>query len=695
MKYLLKIFVVSVLTCCVTARVSCANNGTKKAIQDRDKFHITVKNHQGIGISGLKIETTNLVGKQLTATTNSKGVATFENACEGFAKVGRTQFPVQIKITDSFGKYKAYNSVLWFDNFRMGCEREIKLPKDSITYKFPPADQLKGLAFNQRTGELKFYSVCDTETKIPSRAKGECVNMFMDVNTQYQPAVELVQEYVYEKIGPYTIQCQMSYRQDGNNDYLACTSTDGKYVFEFEFDDLVESVDDDMRYGTLKGLCTLYGGRILQNKQTVCRGEQIKTEELCNKLKVVSDKFVFRASYEQDRSTVTPTRNYYCYVDFKIKTADESVKTYPGLDPFIFQSYQMKFDNSIKVLIGQYVESTLGDDFISLQCASMTKAYYGNVRGTSDDIIECDLITQKGSYNIEFVFDDLTEFSDTTSQGDKSKMTCLTNDGTYVAGRCVGVSEAQCTKLGQEANVKVNFNSALNICELSDAATQEGWNKVARNLESIGWATLAVLGVIFSGGTAIPALMALGAAATVANSAIAFGGEINKSVANNSAAEVLGLIAKCKCDTECANGICKACESCDDCDANEIYSRLPYAITFAEQNFVPVLENQVASIQSCIKPEQLDGLKRVYNESLDNMRSMQYNVDTASNVTAWMSLVTPSNLGKTLKTATTISKTSKTGKAANTFIDSSARIDTWQGMNQSDSTSTTQPTKGK
>lgn len=691
MKYLLKIFVVSVLTCCVTARVSCANNGTKKAIQDRDKFHITVKNHQGIGISGLKIETTNLVGKQLTATTNSKGVATFENACEGFAKVGRTQFPVQIKITDSFGKYKTYNSVLWFDNFRMGCEREIKLPKDSITYKFPPADQLKGLAFNQRTGELKFYSVCDTKTKIPSRAKGECVQMFKDVNTQYQPAVELVQEYVYEKIGPYTIQCQMSYRQDGNNDYLACTSTDGKYVFEFEFDDLVESVDDDMRYGTLKGLCTLYGGGILPQAPVCMGGETIKTDGLCNKLKVISDKFAFRASYEKDRTN--RTHNYYCYVDFKIKTADESVKTYPGLDPFIFQSYQTKFDNSTKVLIGQYVESTLGSDFKSLECASMTKAYYGkNVNGTSDDIIECVLTTKEGLYNIEFVFDDLSELSNITSQGDKSKMTCLTNDGTYVAGRCVGVSEAQCKTLGEKAHVKVKFNSALKICELPDAKTQEGWDKALRIVESIGWATLAVMGVIGSGGTAIPALMAFGAGATVANSAIAVGGEINESVANNYVDEILGLIAECKCDAECANGICKACESCDDCNVEKIYSRLPYAITFSASGFESELEKQVASIQSCVETDQLDDLKREYNESLGAMRSVQYNVDTASNVTAWVSLVTPGGGKKAVgKALPNLSSTKKVKNFANTVVDATARGDTGAGIIQSDSTSTNQP----
>ncbi|MBE6460874.1 MAG: hypothetical protein E7007_03130 [Alphaproteobacteria bacterium] len=695
MKYLLKIFIVSVLTCCVTARVSCANNGTKKAIQGRDKFHITVKNHQGIGISGLRIQTTNLKQQQLAATTNNQGVATFENVCEAFAKLGRTQFPVQIKITDSFGKYKTYNSVLWFDNFRMGCEREIKLPKDSITYKFPPADQLKGLAFNQRTGKLKFYSVCDTETKIPSGAKGECVKIFREVNTQYQPAVELVQEYVYEKIGPYTIQCQMRYRQDGNNDYLACTSTDGKYVFEFEFDDLVESVDDDMRYGTLKGLCTLYGGRILPNKQTVCMGgEKIKTGELCNKLKVVSDKFAFSATYEQDRSTVTPTRNYYCYVDFKVKTADESVKTYPGLDPFIFQGYQTKFDNSTKVLIGQYVESKLGSDFKSLECASMTKAYYGkNVKGTSDDIIECVLTTtkEKGSYNIEFVFDDLSEFSGITSQADKSKMACLVDGGKYVAGRCTGVSEAQCNALGIQFGVKTRFNPKLQICDLPDAKTSENVDALIEGAVALGFFAATVA----SGGT-----LAIVAAST--SIVLTEVNKIQQNVGTSSGFDILNLINQCGCKTACTSDKCNVCNTCNskNCDVDKIYDLVPYAMVNSTPDMQAILDESLKSIEdSCIDEKDLPNKLNTLVDRMSFHQVIKDAIDTGAFAASMVSLSPSSHAIKaikgmkatnTLKQVQTVSNDVKATTKA-----SGLATDVYTVVSASDLTSTTQPTKGK
>lgn len=686
MKYLLKIFVVSVLTCCVTARVSCANSGTKKAIQDRDKFHITVKNHQGIGISGLRIQTTNLTQQQLAATTNNQGVATFENVCEAFAKLGRTQFPVQIKITDSFGKYKTYNSVLWFDNFRMGCEREIKLPKDSISYKFPPADQLKGLAFNQRTGELKFYSVCDTKTKIPSRVKGECVKIFDKVNTQYQPAVELVQEYVYEKIGPYTIQCQMRYRQDDNNDYLACTSTDGKYVFEFEFDDLVESVDNDMRYGTLKGLCTLYGGRILPNKQTVCMAGE-KTEELCNKLKVVSDKFAFSASYEQDRSTVTPTRNYYCYVDFKIKTANESVKTYSGLDPFIFQSYQTKFDNSTKVLIGQYVESKLGSDFKSLECASMTKAYYGkNVKGPSDDIIECVLTTEKGSYNIEFVFDDLSEFSDITSQADTSKMACLVDGGKYVAGRCTGVSEAQCNALGIQFGVKTSFNPKLQICDLPDAKTSENVDALIEGAVALGFFAATVA----SGGT-----LAIVAASTAM--VLTEVNKIQQNFGTSRGFDILNLINQCGCKTACTSDKCNVCNTCNskNCDVDKIYDLVPYAMVNSTPAMQEILDESLKSIEdSCIDEKDLPNKLSTLVDDMSFHQGIKDAIDTGAFAASMVSLNPSSHAIKALKgmKATNTLKQAQTVKAT-TKAGGGLVTDMYTVESASDSTSTNSTNK--
>lgn len=689
----------------MTTCVCCANPGTQKEIEKREAFKITVKDHKGVPISGLELK---VVGAEHhKATTNGEGVAMFKDYCNtlhGWAEDSeKGRVGIRLRMTDlnKNKRYKPQTGSLWLNHYD-GCEATMSLDESHLNKpqkKYIEAkamrESLDGLALDG-AGNILFYSVCLKNPKLPVNVTDECVDIFKDVNTQYGPAVALAQEYVYEKVGPgHNIECQETYTTDFNDDYLACTSNNLSHVFEFQFEDLTESVDATIRHDTLKGLCTLYGGEILPQEGPVtirCSGSKtIGTKELCSKLNSVAKKFASAATYEKDRSKAT--FNSYCYVESRMKPAGEALKNYPGLDSTFFQSYQTKFDSSTKVLIGQYVESVLKDNFSSLKCASMTKSWQ---RGLGvDDVVECTLRVKSNkteSYKIEFVFDDLSELINITSQGDKSKMTCLTNDGTYVAGRCVGVSEAQCTKLGKKANVNVRFNSALNICELPDAKTQEGWDKVLRSLESIGWATLAVLGVIGSGGTAIPALMALGAAATVANSTIAVGGEVNESVANKYAAEVLGLIAQCGCDTKCANGICKACESCKDCDVDKIYRRLPYAITFAEREYVPFLENQVASIQSCVKPEQLDDLKREYTASLKEMGSMRDSVNAASNVTAWVSLVTPSNLGKnavklTTQAATTISKTSKAEKV----IDFSARVDTGLGMFQSDSTSTTQP----
>jgi hypothetical protein len=702
MKYLLKNFIVFILTCCMTTCVCCANPGTEKAIEKRDAFKITVKDHKGVPVSGLELK---FKYSKTIAKTDGDGLAMFKDQCKPLLqqadKDERGKIGLYVLLTDPYKRYKPWTGSLWIHR-NSSCDRNIQLDEADMNKPYKKRIQanemrksLGGMAVDG-AGNLLFYSVClqnpklPENPKLPAKVTGKCVDIFKGVNTQQEPAVALAQAYVDEKVGPgHKIECQTTYTTYNNDDYLACTSSNyNSHVFEFQFDDLTESVDATIRRETLEGLCTLYGGEILPQEGPVtirCSGSKtIGTKELCSKLNSVAKKFASAATYEKDRSKATS--NSYCYVESRMKPAGEALKTYPGLDSTFFQSYQTKFDSSTKVLIGQYVESVLKDNFSSLKCASMTKSWQ---RGLGvDDVVECTLRVKSNkteSYKIEFVFDDLSELINITSQGDKSKMTCLTNDGTYVAGRCVGVSEAQCTKLGQEAHVKVNFNSALKICELPDAKTQEGWDKALRIVESIGWATLAVWGVIGSGGAAIPALVAFGAGATVANSAIAVGGEVNESVANNYADEILGLIAKCKCDAECANGICKACESCVDCDVNEIYSRLPYAITFAHQDFVPELETKVASIKSCVKPDQLDDLKRKYNESLGEMRSWQSNVDTASNVTAWLSLVTPGGGKKAF-----VNKVSRTTTAEN-LVDVVGRVDTVEGIIQSDSTSTTQP----
>ena len=668
MRYLLKNFIVFILTCCMTTCVCCATIG---ASGDLD-FVVKVTDYKGNPLPFITLKTI-----KYEAKTNIKGYATFKNACQAFqdARV------VKVTISDSSGRnyeqrIPTQNAVL--------CSYNMKLAP-LTTMSYAPADQIP-LPAAKGAKKTKFYNLCKTGTKIPSGVKGGCVKTFDKVNTQYEIGKALAQEYVYEyfkkhkNVGANSdpkITCSIEIRKfdNDNDDYLSCATMDGKYVFEFQFDDLYESLGNDIRYTTLEGLCTLYGGSISPKPYTYCTAGN-KTEELCKKLNRVSKTFSFSTVYNKDKGN--------CYVTFKMKGADEPALTYSNLDPYIFQSYQTKFDNSTKVLIGRYVESTLGDNFQSLKCSSMPVTWYRKYR--IDDIIECFLTTKNnGSYNIEFVFDDLYELADATSQGDTSQMGCLVDGGRYVAGKCAGISQEQCNAIGSKVGVKTKFNRELQMCELPDAKRQENIRKGVDALVAAGSIVLAAVTIVGTGGAAAPAVLVVaakaGAVASVINSGLSAYTMGVEDRANSEADRLMVLINNCVCKTDCTNGKCKACAPCKDCKYNEIYAKLPSVLTNADYGYAVVLEKELASIKPCIvTKKELNMLEKQLIDDLKKEGVVKDSLAGIESFTGLMSVVAPGGGKKLLDTK-------KFKDVVNETVDVTLRLNTANSVSQSDSTS--------
>lgn len=589
----------------MTTCVCCANPGTQKEIEKREAFKITVKDHKGVPISGLELK---VVGAEHhKATTNGEGVAMFKDYCNtlhGWAEDSeKGRVGIRLRMTDlnKNKRYKPQTGSLWLNHYD-GCEATMSLDESHLNKpqkKYIEAkamrESLGGMALD-RAGNLLFYSVClEKKPELPVNVTGKCVDIFKGVNTQYEPAFALAQAYVYEKVGPdHNIECQETYTTDFNDDYLACTSNNLSHVFEFQFEDLTESVDATIRYDTLKGLCTIYGGEFSFVKDRLfCYKDTLdQTQQLCNKIATVSSRFAISAAFSRNENR--------CYIDLKTKGSNDTLSTYDGLDPFVFQKYQTKFDNSTKVLIGRYVESKLGSDFQSLQCASLAKQYRGSrvVSGTYDDIVECTLrvYSKQKPQTIEFVFDDLAEFSNTTSQGDKSKMTCLVNDGTYVAGQCVGVSEAQCEAIGIQFGVETQFNKNMQTCELKDAQKQEKADARVERILALGMFAATIV----TGGTVL----------VVASAGIAIATAETKNILQNRATsqgfEILNLINQCGCTTKCTGDKCKVCNTCSskNCDVEAIYDAIPYTVVYADEKMGKLVDNSIKSIEeSCIRDE--------------------------------------------------------------------------------------------
>lgn len=619
MRYLLKNFIVFILTCCMTTCVCCANQGTQKAIEKREAFKITVKDHKGVPISGLELK---VVGAEhRKATTNGEGVAMFKDYCNtlhGWAEDSeKGRVGIRLRMTDLNKRYKPQTGSLWLYHYD-GCEATMSLDESHLNKpqkKYIEAQAMResidGVALDG-AGNILFYSVCLQKPKLPANVTGKCVDIFKGVNTQYEPAVALAQAYVYEKVGPeHMIECQQTYTTDFNDDYLACTSNHLSHVFEFQFEDLTESFDATIRYDTLEGLCTIYGGEFSFDKDRLycSKDKWDQTQQLCNKIATVSSRFAISAAFAKNANR--------CYIDLKAKGSNDTLSTYDGLDPFVFQKYQTKFDNSTKVLIGRYVESKLGSDFRSLQCAYMTKHYSGSrvFDGTYDDIVECTLWvhSKQEPQTIEFVFDDLSELSKTTSQGDKSKMTCLVNDGTYVAGQCVGVSEAQCDAIRIRFGVSTEFNKNMQTCELKDAQTQEKRDAVVKSITALGFFTATIL----TGGTVL----------VVASAGAAIALTETKNILQNRATsqgfEILNLINQCGCKTKCTTttGVCNICNTCNskNCDVNAIYEAIPFTMVYADKEMGKLVDKSIKSIEDSCITNETERRNRI-NKLIDDMQ---------------------------------------------------------------------------
>lgn len=614
-----------------------------------------------------------------TETTNDKGIARVQYMCESlnFALNNHNAWlhDPKERFADVSLRLSKVNE----------CNYEVKVhvPHKKVQIVRDAKVVNKNIKDNAKKGYIPFYKVCDTKITRPTGVTGNCVKIFEDVDTQFEPGVALAKEFVKKNYNK-EIKCDTTFRKVNNLDYyLACTTTDGKNAFEFVFDDLTESFDNTIRTGTVTGLCAIYGGKMsyAEGRKFCFKDKFDQTQELCNQLKKVSSRFPISAE-------VVGSLNR-CYIDFKQKRANDAISTYGSLDPFVFQKYQMKFDSSIKVLIGQYVESKLGSDFRSLTCASMAKPY--KVSLGTDDIVECTLrvYSETVAYKIEFVFDDLSEWSDTDSQGDKSKMTCLVNDGTYVAGQCVGVSAKQCEEIRREFGVSTQFNQEMQTCELIDAQHQENVHALVERLAAFGFfaATIA------TGGTVL----------VVASSGIAIATAETKNILQNRAAsrgiDILNQIKQCGCNTQCNADGCNICNACNSqsCNVDAIYDAIPFTVVYTEAKMGGLIDESIKSIEdSCMKNEEYR-LKKI-NKLKTDMQWMQVSetlLDTATVLSSIGSLKPTSQALKAIQGIKNVKVVDKSGKIVERAISAGGDLNTYLGVLPSDSTSTNQPPNQK
>ena len=269
-----------------------------------------------------------------------------------------------------------------------------------------------------------------------------CVEKFFNwVNVGQLEAAGLAQLYAKEKHGN-TITCSAKYRTVSNDDYIACATNGGTAYYEFQFDDVVESVDADKKAGVVKGLALIYGGSATGN---MISGTCTK------KLEDAAKKFAMKAT----TTSGIGNSKQWCMFDYgkkiQAKDAEKQLNTIEGIDSYAFyHGIQIQGSMTTVGALKNYVVSK-GYTVTSFECDKG----YGRIKNKrlegDDDILTCRFSgsghgqTYKNK-EIDFVFDDVSEAFVYKREAGESGIQCIVMGGKYQGSNCHGLNQEQCTQ---------------------------------------------------------------------------------------------------------------------------------------------------------------------------------------------------------------------------------------------------------
>ena len=318
-----------------------------------------------------------------------------------------------------------------------------------------------------------YYRACGKDAA-KLGAKAICVNVFKDIQVQVTQGIALAQEYVLKKFNLKGLKCNKERRKadDGdaskytNQDFIQCYLPATNTYFEFEFDDLKESSDDRVKTDFARGICIAFNkdeyGTIFIPGRAFCFNT---SESECKNINAVSKLYGGNAKLDSEsyRKSVNPLykKDDVCLIGmYNVIYSRKDLKTAYGIDNFMFckgSSLQFQNTGGLTESLKTYVAKAAKVSASSVRCDAATKVYWGDGCNAdigsgysgSDDIISCYV----GTNQIDFVFDDVNEFSDKYARGAQQGIDCIVAGGTYNGKECMHISEQQCETLRQ-ANLK-------------------------------------------------------------------------------------------------------------------------------------------------------------------------------------------------------------------------------------------------
>ncbi|MDW2958574.1 MAG: hypothetical protein R8M37_02080 [Alphaproteobacteria bacterium] len=279
-------------------------------------------------------------------------------------------------------------------------------------------------AEERQINNLKYYAVCGNH-KGKSGGTEVCVEgVFNWVNVGRVQAAGLAQEYARVHYKD-TIHCDMVNTElRGNDDFVKCASKKSKRYYEFEFDDIKESIDADIQWGVVKGICKIYNAESIQNK---CL--KSCTSEMSNTARTFG--------------LTAKTDNGYCVFSGVSMTAEEAkskLAKIDGIDNYVFyHGIQIQGSPNVVTQLRQYIKST-GKTIRTFDCIKNVGEIKNSILVGDDDVMRCTLNGQP----IDFVFDDFSEAWVYVQEDGESKIQCVVSGGKFSGQECYGLTQQQC-----------------------------------------------------------------------------------------------------------------------------------------------------------------------------------------------------------------------------------------------------------
>jgi len=324
-----------------------------------------------------------------------------------------------------------------------------------------------------------YHEICRKSARDRVAGREFCIDIFkgttgLNTNVQAMQAHGIAKEYALVKHG-LQVECCDQHRTAWNDDFVKCTGRDanGRMIFfEFQFDDIKESVDAQIQRSVARAVCTGIhevsfdaGNCNLRGPQTNCLMPTCRADQAtCNRINASLQRFGFSASMQARGTMAHCTIDYGNIVVARGEAVDDHLRNpfRPHIDSrrfYAWKDIQIKASAELHTQVERYVRTELersGTRVTSFRCNDGVTRIIHRERRTvgfreTDDILTC----QVNGQEVDFLLDDASELFRRTDRAGQSGIECITSGGTFDGRGCRGLTREECTRIGDELRKSV------------------------------------------------------------------------------------------------------------------------------------------------------------------------------------------------------------------------------------------------